>query len=233
MSQLPSSTTPSAKEELRRDLRTRRTVLSSEERQTLSRAAADASIASPPWQQARTVALYMSVRGEIDTAPLLVHAWESGKAVLLPACSRKERGKMCFLACAGTDSLCTGPFGIPEPPLSDEESEFLHLSEDDCADSGEVAVPNTNGSAAQAVPNIIIVPGLAFDAKGTRLGMGGGYYDRLLSLPRFKNSLRLGFAYSFQLIDHLPRDAWDVPVHAVCTEQGILWTDKQTALPVE
>ena len=53
--------------------------------------------------------------------------------------------------------------------------------------------------------------------------MGGGYYDRLLALPRHAASRRVGLAYSFQLVDSLPREAWDMPVHAVCTEKGLVW----------
>ena len=208
------------KEELRRELRRRRKELSAEERQRLSRSAADGIIAAAVWRQAETVALYMSVRGEIDTTPLLAHAWDSGKLVLLPACSRKEQGKMCLVACSGADGLCTGSFGIPEPPLSEEETEFHELYTDDCGNSD---TPDAADKGIRPVPDIIVVPGLAFDRKGARLGMGGGYYDRLLALPRYRNSLRLGLAYSFQLVDSLPREDWDVPVHAVCTEQGMLW----------
>ena len=72
-------------------------------------------------------------------------------------------------------------------------------------------------------PDLIIAPGLAFDRNGIRLGMGGGYYDRLLALPRHAASRRVGLAFAFQFVDSLPREAWDMPVHAVCTEKGLVW----------
>ena len=218
------------KEELRRELRTRRKSLAPEDRQRLSLAAAGEVIASAHWQRAETVALYIAIRGETDTAPLLAHAWKNGKTVLLPACSRKEPGKMCFVACSDPDTLCPGLFTIPEPAVSDEELEVLMLA-DECGDSGANAALAAENGRMPPAPDLIIVPGLAFDRRGTRLGMGGGYYDRLLALPRYKNSLRLGLAYSFQLVDSLPREDWDVPVHAVCTEQGMLWIHDTPPLP--
>ena len=217
-----SGITPLDKKKLRCDLRRRRASLAPEDRQRLSLAAAEDVIASVHWQRAATVALYVAMQGETDTAPLLAHAWENGKTVLLPACSRKEPGKMCFVACSDPDALCPGLFNIPEPAASDEELEFL-LTTDECGHNGESAARDAHNSRTPPTPDLVIVPGLAFDRTGTRLGMGGGYYDRLLALPRYRNSVRLGLAYSFQIVDNLPREDWDVPVHAVCTEQGILW----------
>lgn len=221
---------PADKEELRRELKKRRKDLAPEERRRLSLAAALALAAGLHWQRARTVALYVATRGETDTAPLLDLAWKSGKTVLLPACSRKDAGKMCFAACSGPDALCPGPFDIPEPALPDENLEFL-LAANEC-DGNESAAPDPADSRMPPAPDLIVVPGLAFDRKGARLGMGGGYYDRLLSLPRYRDALRLGLAYSFQLVDRLPREDWDVPVHAVCTEKGLLWMPDTPPPPV-
>ncbi len=53
--------------------------------------------------------------------------------------------------------------------------------------------------------------------------MGGGYYDRLLRRPEYARGLRIGLAFALQVVDELPREAWDMPVHALCTERGILW----------
>lgn len=222
--------TPADKEELRRELRTRRKSLAPGEQQRLSLTATGKIITSAHWQQAETVALYIAMRGEVDTAPLLVHAWENGKTVLLPACSKKESGKMCFVACSDPNTLCPGPFNIPEPAVSDEYLEFLLIT-DECGDISATPAQSAGNGRIPPAPDLIIVPGLAFDREGTRLGMGGGYYDRLLALPRYGNSLRLGLAYSFQIVDDLPREDWDVPVHAVCTEKGLLWIHDTPPLP--
>ena len=138
---------------------------------------------------------------------------------------------MCFMSCAAPDELCAGPFGILQPPLSEDEREFLLLNaNNDLLDDGTTGLPPA-ASGVLLVPDLIIVPALAFDLSGLRLGMGGGYYDRLLALPRYRNCLRLGLAYSFQLVSRLPSEPWDMPVHAICTEQGMLWIHKHGCLP--
>ena len=184
---------------LRDSLRSRRQALSSEERQRLSLLAAGHVLASAVWKDARRVALYVAVKGEIDTSALMLSAWREGKKVLLPLCSREKKGEMRFVPCAGPESLVPGQFGIPEPVSPREEQ-------------GETPVPD-----------LIIVPGVAFTQNGSRLGQGGGYYDRLLGTAPYAGSFRLGFAYGFQIVGRLPEEAWDLPVQALATEEGILW----------
>ena len=193
-----------AKVSLRKIMRDRREALAPNDLLNMSFDASEHVLASAAWREARTVALYVAVRGETDTSRLLESAWQEGKRVLLPLCDRSVRGRMRMIACSGKDSLVPGAYGIPEPVCSD----------DDPGDALE------NGCC----PELIIVPGVAFDRKGTRLGQGGGYYDRLLALPGFALTIRFGYAYAFQIVRHLPQDPWDLPMHALCTEQGLLWT---------
>lgn len=180
-------------------MRARRLALSECERQTLSARASSCVMRTPEWRDANVVALYMAVRGEADCGLLLVDAWQKEKTVLLPRCQAEIPGVMTLVSCSGPDKLRPGVFSIPEP----------------VADPCPAAVP-------LAVPDIVVVPGLAFDRSGNRLGMGGGYYDRLLAMPEYAGSLRIGFAYSFQVLPVLPTGAHDMPVHIVCTEQTIL-----------
>ena len=242
------------KDEIRRRLRDLRSRLDPGERQRLSLIACGHILASRVWQRAKTVALYVAVRGEIDAGPLLENAWQNGRDVLLPACSRNEPGLMVFAPCPGPDALCPGPFTIPEPSLPGGQADFDAIAAacglvapdtpgntgPDAANSGSdsrnsgltsansgpdapTSDPDAPDLAGPPAPDLIVAPGLAFDRNGVRLGMGGGYYDRLLALPRHRDSLRIGLAYAFQIVDSLPREAWDVPVHAVCTEKGIVW----------
>ena len=68
--------------------------------------------------------------------------------------------------------------------------------------------------------DVMVLPGLGFDRAGGRLGRGGGHYDRLLALPH--RAFRVGLAYDFQLLtERLPRDPWDVPLHAIATPSGM------------
>ena len=98
------------------------------------------------------------------------------------------------------DALVQNRYGIPEP---------------------DVVLASTLGAAELAV---VLVPLLAFDRSGTRLGAGGGYYDRsfasLRSAPRDRRPLLVGIGYGFQEVQHLPRAPWDVPLDLVLTEQG-------------
>ena len=92
------------------------------------------------------------------------------------------------------DALAIGPGGVPEP----------------------TGVP-VHGMC----PEIAFVPVVAWDRQGTRLGRGGGFYDRLLA--KFPRALRIGLAYEFQEFADIPRDPWDVALHYVITERRVMW----------
>jgi 5-formyltetrahydrofolate cyclo-ligase len=107
---------------------------------------------------------------------------------------------MSFAPCADPAKLRSGAFGILEPP-----------------------VPEAGlGEGLEEVPDFLLVPGLAFDYGGFRLGQGGGFYDRLLSDPAWGNLFCTGFAYAFQIMERVPRAPWDRPVRALCTENGLV-----------
>jgi 5-formyltetrahydrofolate cyclo-ligase len=193
-----------SKDCLRAAMRVARRALSAEKRAEASRLACGHLLASALWREAAAVALYIAVRGEVDTAALLDAAWREGKTVLLPLCAPEQSGTMRLAACAGPEQLRPGAYGIPEPvpraPIDWEQPDL-----------------------APSPPDLTVVPGLAFDLKGYRLGMGGGYYDRLLALPAYAETCRLGLAYDFQRIESVPRRDWDIPMHALCTEKELLW----------
>ena len=94
-----------------------------------------------------------------------------------------------FLHHAHNAELIPGPFGLRQPP----------------ADAPEVT------------PDIILTPLVGFDRRGNRLGQGAGHYDR--AFARYPHAWRVGLAWSVQEVDALPCDPWDVPLHAIATEQ--------------
>ncbi|MBF2025694.1 MAG: 5-formyltetrahydrofolate cyclo-ligase [Oscillatoriales cyanobacterium C42_A2020_001] len=96
--------------------------------------------------------------------------------------------------------LQTGALGIPEP------------------------CPNSPRIPPETV-DLILVPAIACDAQGYRLGYGGGFYDRLLSSPLWSAKPTIGIVFEFARLPQLPRDAWDQPLHAVCTEAGFVWAN--------
>ncbi|MBI2077501.1 MAG: 5-formyltetrahydrofolate cyclo-ligase [Euryarchaeota archaeon] len=141
--------------------------------------------------QARRVVLYASYGSEVDTWPLMTAAHEAGRLVALP---RMEGKELALHEYRPGDTLAANAVGIPEPSVSSPRVKL------DAAD-------------------VVVVPGLAFDRRGHRLGYGGGYYDRLLRTS--PHAYRIGLAYAFQLVDRLPSMHHDEPLDAVVTDSGV------------
>lgn len=159
-------------------------------RQEKSQKIAQAVLAHPLLAQAGTVFLYLSVGSEPDTRALAAALLRQGKRVAVPLCGEAP-GVMTAAALTLKTRLRPGAFGIPEP----EEP---------------VPVP-------KAAVDLILVPGLAFDRAGFRLGYGGGYYDRYLAdWP----GPSLGLAFSDCVTARLPREPLDRPVTQLITENG-------------
>jgi 5-formyltetrahydrofolate cyclo-ligase len=141
---------------------------------------------------------YLPVRNEVDTRPLLSRLIDMDKNVYVPKCDKACEGKMDFFRLTLFSDLKPGYHGIDEP----------------CPDSAALFV--NNGRA------VCILPGLAFDRSGYRLGYGRGFFDRYLKSLPGPGPVLVGFAYDFQIVDSLPRDDWDVPVDMVITDQEVI-----------
>lgn len=178
----------SEKELLRREL-TRR--LSKSDRAYMDesgRRIIERLIALPEYKGAKRIFSYYSVGREIDTHALIDKAKKDGKQVFIPAIISK--GIMEFREYTGLNNLQMGKMNIPEPPESAE-------------------------TAAPELSDIIIVPGLAFDPSGARLGYGGGYYDRYLA---YSNVFSIGLCRDLMLLSELPVESHDISVQCVLTE---------------
>lgn len=184
---------------IRSHMRTLRRALTPEEALERSLAAQRHILETDEWRHTPSVGLYYAIRNETDTALLLDTAWADGKEVYLP--KTQPGGIMQFLPCISRQALVPGIMGIPEP------------NPESCPLPPE----------GEWVPRLIIVPGVAFDRQGHRIGMAGGYYDKYFSRESTQDAFRLALAYAFQIVDSLPADPWDAPVHAIATEEGILW----------
>lgn len=180
----------------------RRKAMATADLHAYGQAAQRALLATDMWAKARQVALYMPVRAEVDTSLLLEDAWARGISVLLPRCVPHAAGQMDFVPCVSRKDLRAGLWGILEPA-----PECLPLP----WDSGDFA------------PSVAVIPALAYDVRGYRLGYGGGYYDRALSQPAFAASVCVGLCYADLVLPHIPTEAWDRPVKALCTEEGLQW----------
>ena len=201
-----------ARTDVRRTMRRLRAEQPPQLAQDRSTAAQKRLVDWPLWQQARSVALYVGVRGELATNDLLHAAWQQQKVVWLPRVRPEAPGLMDFVACGGMHELRPGPLGLLEPVDS------LPGVGPEAANAGSAAP----GQAAEAAfaPDIALLPGVAFDHAGGRLGYGGGYYDRFLE--KALNCPRVGLCFEFQLVSSLPLAPWDQRVNYICTEERIL-----------
>jgi 5-formyltetrahydrofolate cyclo-ligase len=190
------------KDRLRKLLVEQRMALTPQEVQKASLAITERIRALSEWKNAYCVLLYWPIKNEIDTRPLLAELWERGSIALLPRCRPNQPGFMDLCSCTGEDDLVEGSFNIMEP-------------------AGCCATSEETGEAF--VPDLVLVPAVAFDAHGYRLGFGGGYYDRLLARPEMDEAVTIGLCYDFQRLDTLPTNAWDEPVQGVCTERELKW----------
>lgn len=140
------------------------------------------------------VAGYRSIRGEIDVGKAMMQLSRNGHELCLPAMAT---GKTLVFRCWRLgDALEKGLHGV-EVPLANQP---------------------------EVVPNVVLVPLLAFDARGYRLGYGAGYYDRSLAQLRAKNKnlLAIGVAYAIQQLEHIPAEPHDQKLDCVVTEKFIL-----------
>lgn len=192
------STPDPAKADLRRQMRARRAALTPQDVAQASQAVAERLLALPAYRDAREVAAYLPVKNEVDAAIVARQALADGKRLLLPRCRDDAPGLLDFGCVSCLTDVEPGRFGILEP---------------------RQAVCRPPEAFA---PDLILVPGLAFDRLGRRLGFGGGYYDRLLALPLAARAFSVGLAFAFQFVDTLPADPWDRPVNAVVTERQTL-----------
>jgi len=150
--------------------------------------------AFPP-RRGMAVALYAAVRGEVPTGRIRSAYLAAGAKLYYPRVTGK--GTLAFYPHREGDGWERGPYGIPEPPCP-------------------------RGSRSRSTGfDLVVVPGVAFDREGRRLGHGFGYYDRFLgALP--EGATLVGLAFSSHVIPEVPVDAWDVPVHALVTEEGVI-----------
>ena len=179
---------------LREQTVTARARLSPGERATRSHAIADRVVLLDGFRRASIVALYVPVGAEVDTGELAHRAAAAGKTLVWPRSVPGSR-RMVFASCSPGE-MVPGPLGAPEPP-----------------------------AWAPAVPpgsiDLFVVPGLAFDPAGGRLGRGGGHYDATLAaLP--PGAPRVGLAFEAQLVPEVPREPHDVALDAVVTEERVL-----------
>jgi 5-formyltetrahydrofolate cyclo-ligase len=136
------------------------------------------------YRESKCVFIYVSHSNEINTYRIIQSALADQKKVVVPKIDPVEK-KMYAIEISGLHELHSGQYGIMEPT------------------SFEQAV-------LPSEIDLVLVPGLAFDHNGGRLGYGGGYYDKFLSQNR--NVYKISLAYDFQVVSHVPMDEHDIPI---------------------
>jgi 5-formyltetrahydrofolate cyclo-ligase len=179
------------KRALRREARALRDGLSSGERERMSEEVAGKVLALPAVADATTVMAFSSFGSEVDTGPIIGRLERDGRRVALP---RVEGRDIVAVAYRSGDRVRPTSFGATEPA------------------GGEKVAPEEI--------DVVIVPGLAFDRSGHRVGYGRGFYDRFLAGLR-PDALTIGICFSIQLVNEVPHGRGDRPVDLVMTEHGL------------
>ena len=187
------------KRDLRRRMLACRRALSVEERASRSAAITEKLLSLEAVQKARTVFAYAAMEDEVQMEPLLASLLDRGKRVAIPLVIGKRSMEAALVP--SMDALETGAYGILTVRV--ERREILPPQEIDC----------------------VIVPGVAFGLDGSRLGMGGGYYDAFL--PRAERAVRVAAAFQCQISEDIPSLPYDCGVDWIVTERGVFKANKQ------
>ena len=189
-------------QDLRRQIRQQRQNLSNSQQQQHSQQLATQLRGLREFRNARQLAAYIAADGEIDPWSGMLQAWQHQKTVYLPVISHLGWERLWFAPAEPDGAWRENRFGIPEP-----------------------VVPRSWWQRASSL-DIILLPLVAFDVHGNRLGMGAGFYDRalafMLNRKHWRQPRLFGLAHSLQQVDTLPRQDWDVPLDGVITENEIL-----------
>ncbi len=144
---------------------------------------------SPLLRRAGPIAGYVALRGEADPLPFLMRAWHAGRDVALPHIAERD---------------------------TERDMVFARWSPATMLTPGHAGIPQPDADDV-IQPAIVLAPLVGFDRGGARLGQGGGFYDRWFAAH--PAAMRIGIAWSVQELPSLACDAWDVPLHAIVTEQ--------------
>ncbi len=172
------------KKQLRKQIREQKRAMTEQQIQTASQKLGELFAATDAYKNAKTIYGYLPYNQEVRTVPMLERALAEGKAVAVPKVYGDE---MRFIYITDMSGLEISDMGIPEP-IADE--------------------PVANDPHA-----LVLMPGVAFDKEGHRIGYGGGFYDKFLA--REPEHPTVALCYDFQVLPHLETEEFDIPVDCV------------------
>lgn len=170
---------------LRQEMKRKRRVLTEEYKKTASEIIFKKLSELPCYREASAVCVYMDSFGEVKTDLIINDLRKAGKEILFPVTDVKTN---TLSLCRDCETFIKGAYGISEP----EKKELVDFS----------------------YPDLIIVPGLAFDENKNRLGFGAGYYDRLLAKS---HAFKIGICYDFQYLMSIPSEEHDILMDIILT----------------
>lgn len=177
------------KKTAREFVRKRKKQMTTEEIEAKSKKILERLLKESCFLQAETLYCYVSYNQEVMTKPLISQALAMGKKVAVPKVIGKE---MEFIYLNTLNELASGYQGIEEP---------------------------TGTMIANEASVLMILPGLAFDEQGNRVGYGGGFYDRYLDRNKANNYIKVAIGFDFQVVEHLEMEECDEPVDIILTEE--------------
>ncbi len=185
------------KESIRKEALTAREALPVEDLISKSTNVAKQFLSTELYKNANTIMAYIDFRNEVQTEKIIKTAIADGKRVVIPI-SKVETRQLVLSEIINYDiELEAGAYGILEP-----RSKYLRETDPELVD-------------------LVLIPGVAFDTRGHRIGYGAGYYDRFLGKVR-KDTSKLALAFELQIVDHACEDSHDVPVDTIITEDRII-----------
>lgn len=182
-----------SKERIRRQLIQSRLALTAREIDKKSKRIAKRVIASKIFKGAKNVSIYLPINGEVKTGDIINLLIEAGVNIYVPKYFKEQR-VWRLSRFRGWEKLEEGPYKIQQP-TGDETIEAMRV-------------------------DTAFIPGVAFDKKGVRLGWGKGVFDKLFAKSE---AIKVGLGYDFQIVDKLPKKAYDLLVDLVVTEKRVLW----------
>lgn len=187
------------KKALRKEILTRRKNIDAAEKEEMDKKILNRFFESKYYKEAKNIFIYISYDSEINTREIINKAFKDGKKIYVPRTEFETR-LMDAVEITSFDNLIKSSYGILEPSM-------------------EVLQVNPNKL------DLIVVPGVAFDRNGGRMGYGAGFYDRYfkkINKDNIKRIVKLALAYDFQVLEKVPMSVQDVPVDFIITEKEFI-----------
>lgn len=185
------------KAEIRKSMKDLRSNISDDERKVYDNAILQKLLSTNAYRHCRRLFCYISFGSELSTEKIIFHALQENKQVYVPRVEADRR--MEFYRIESFNNLQPSNFGVLEP-LPEEMRRYQEKSPNEALQS-----------------NLMILPGLAFDTTGNRIGYGAGYYDRYLMRYPGKHFYKIAACYEFQLMEHIASYEYDIRADAIIT----------------